>query len=243
MIGELSLLAAIGIGALHSMEPGHGKSILSAYIVSTQAKVWQAMLLGVIAAFSHALSIFFLAFLTSVSIRSLTPDQFIHWIEMITSLFIIFIGFSRMRNMLKPHIITVKKWNGRFFDHEDHEEDHHHHHHFHAHVETNKPLSFSQFLSVGFLTGIIPCPTALAIILAAVSAHQLFIGVKLVIAFSIGGALTMATLGYLVSRVSETINKKEYTAVIKITTFLSSLLIMLLGLFIFMISVKNVMTF
>ena len=133
MIGELSLMAAIGIGAFHAMEPGHGKGILSAYIVSTRAKVWQAVILGIISSISHALSIFIIAYITSISIRTITPESMIHWIELFTSLLIIFIGYNRINKLLRPQIVTVEKWNGHSISHIDHEVSHHHHHHFHVH--------------------------------------------------------------------------------------------------------------
>lgn len=235
MIGELSILTAIGIGALHSMEPGHGKSILSAYIVSSRAKVWQAIILGLISSISHALSIFFIAFLVTLSVHTLTPESFIHWIELFSGLLIITIGFSRMRKLLTPQIIVVKKWNGSYAA--KHEEHHHHFHH------EKQPTTLFQFILVGFLAGIIPCPSALAIILAAVGSHHLYLGIQLVVAFSIGGALTMSILGFMISRVSEKINQKKHTGIIKITAFLSSFFIFILGLLIFVVSINHLFVY
>ncbi|HET6873078.1 MAG TPA: sulfite exporter TauE/SafE family protein [Sporolactobacillaceae bacterium] len=241
MYSSLSLAAALGLGVLHSLEPGHGKGVMSAYILSTRANAFQSTLLGLIAALSHAFSIFLLAWLASLSVQYLTPDQFIHWLEFFSGIFILLIGVARLKSGLKHEIITVKKLtvekpphtlNLQHHHHHHHEESHHHSHthahHFHYHPK-KPPANLRQFVTVGFLTGIIPCPSALALILAAISTHHLFTGIKLVFAFSIGGALTMATLGLAISHASQKVKKVENVSFVKMMTVASGALIVILG--------------
>lgn len=220
---ELSLIAAIGLGALHSLEPGHGKGVMSAYIVSSRANAFQSILLGVISSISHALSIFLIATIATLSLNIMTPDHLIHWLELFSGAVIVIIGSSRLAKQLRRDIVTVRTWSGAAVN----TSGHHHHHHYHP---TKEPTNLLQFFSVGFLTGIIPCPSALAIILAAIGSHHTLLGIKLVIAFSFGGAATMATLGYLMSQASQKVNQTEHLSFIRTINILSALLILLLGL-------------
>lgn len=240
LYSSLSLAAALGLGVLHSLEPGHGKGVMSAYILSTRANALQSTLLGLIAALSHALSIFLLAWLASLSVQYVTPDQFIHWLEFVSGVFILMIGVARLKSGLKHEIITVKrltveKPHGHTpnLQHDHHHQESHHHSHTHArhfHYHPKKPpANLRQFMTVGFLTGIIPCPSALALILAAISTHHLFTGVKLVFAFSIGGALTMAALGLAISHASQKVKKIENVYFVKMMTVASGALIVILG--------------
>ncbi|WEG13062.1 sulfite exporter TauE/SafE family protein [Pullulanibacillus sp. KACC 23026] len=239
MPNDLTLLAAVGLGILHSMEPGHGKGVMSAYLLSTRAKALQACFLGLITALSHALSIFLLAGIASLTVHHVTPTEWVHGIEALSGFFILIIGVLRLIQSVKPHIVTVGSWSGKTGSiisaahstegesHDHHDHDHEHHHHFHYHPK-KAPTRLSQFFLVGFLTGIIPCPSALAIILAAVSSHQVMVGIQLVAAFSLGGALTMASLGYIMSRTSGKIRAIN-EGFIKLLSIGSALLIIGLG--------------
>ena len=229
MYSSLTLAAAVGLGVFHSLEPGHGKGVMSAYILSTRANAFQAVLLGIIAALSHALSIFLLAWLASLSVLHVTTDQFIHWLELVSGCFIIMIGGWRLKGGLRQEIVTVRKWKiERPDQHNHHSHPHSHAHHFHYHPK-KPPTNLRQFVSVGFLTGIIPCPSALALILAAISVHHLLTGIKLVLAFSIGGALTMACLGFVLGRASQKIKKTDNVHFVKFMTVASACLILFLG--------------
>ena len=55
---------AIGLGVLHSLEPGHGKGVVSAYLITHHAKVKDVIIVGIISAIAHTLSIVFLAVAT-----------------------------------------------------------------------------------------------------------------------------------------------------------------------------------
>src|SRR3954447_18089398 len=57
----LYIPSAILLGALHGLEPGHSKTMMAAFIIAVRGTIWQAILLGVSAAFSHSLIIWLLA--------------------------------------------------------------------------------------------------------------------------------------------------------------------------------------
>lgn len=220
----LSIPAAIGLGALHSLEPGHGKGVISAYLITTRGNTKDAVLLGFITAITHTLSIILLSLLTSSTLKLLAPDSLIHWIELVSGILITFIGAKILYRHLRPRIISL---GGIAHKKQEVCEHHHHgHHHHHAH-ET--PTSLIRLISVGLLTGLIPCPSAMAIFLAALTADQIPLGVALVAAFSLGSAITMSAIGILIIRAGESIKQLEKISFVRSLNFISSLLILGLG--------------
>ncbi|EHQ89261.1 ABC-type uncharacterized transport system, permease component [Desulfosporosinus youngiae DSM 17734] len=216
--------AVIGLGALHSLEPGHGKGVITAYLISSGAKIKDAIMIGLISALAHTLSITLLAISTSTAIKVLVPENLIHWLQLVSGIVVIYIGLS---------IITQ-----RIFDYYEEKQKPRHSAHGHScggHCSHNhtKPMShptnrFNLFLT-GFFTGIVPCPSALAILLAAVSADQIPLGLGLVGAFSIGGAITMVAIAVVVVRAGHTIKKLERWQVVNRLALVSSCLIIFLG--------------
>lgn len=215
--------AAIGLGALHSLEPGHGKGVISAYLISSGAKIKDAVLLGIISASAHTFSIALLALSASSTIKILLTQNLSYWFQLVSGIIVIYIGLN----------ITSQ----RFFSSEgakNHQEHNHNSGHCHCgHDHVNIPSATSSSLRglflTGFFTGLIPCPSALAILLAAVSADRIPLGLGLVGAFSIGSAITMVTIGVLVVRASNSIKRFEKWQVINRLAIASSLLILFLG--------------
>lgn len=232
MTESLSILAAMGLGALHAMEPGHGKSVLSAYIISIRAKALQAVLLGLISSAAHALSILVLASLAAWSVQSLAPDRLIQWLGGLSGLLIICIGISRIVRLSAPRIVTVRKWTGGDIQETAHR------HRFHVHGD-HPPATLKQFLTIGLTTGILPCPSAMTILLAAVGSHHFLAGIQLVFAFSIGGALTMALLGYVVSKMGAAFARTDSPGALRGTAYLSAVLIVVLGSFVFINAIRH----
>lgn len=92
--------AAIGLGALHALEPGHGKGVISAYLVATHGKIRDALLIGVISAVTHTFSIIFLSFIASSTLHQLAPEQTTKWIELLAGMLIVsahFIDWQTIR--------------------------------------------------------------------------------------------------------------------------------------------------
>ena len=219
-----TLPAVIGLGALHSLEPGHGKGVITAYLISSGAKIKDAIAIGLISALAHTLSITLIAISASSAIKVLVPENLIHWFQLISGIVVIYIGLN---------IITQK-----FFDYREARQktnkaresngcsSHCNHHHLELH---SVPSSRSSLFLTGFFTGIVPCPSALAILLAAASADKIPLGLGLVGAFSIGGAITMVAIAVFVVRASHTMKKLERWQVVNRLAIVSSFLIIFLG--------------
>jgi len=228
--------AVIGLGALHSLEPGHGKGVITAYLVSTGAKIKDAIVIGIISALAHTLSIALLAISTSSALKVILPQNLTYWIQMLSGVVVIYIGLGMIINRLLPNKAIDKHHN-------------HHHslgHHDHDHCEHHGTPSLKEGASLGnlflmgFFTGLVPCPSALAILLAAVSADRLPMGLGLVAAFSIGSAVTMVTLGLLVVRASNSFKQLERSHVINRLSMVSSLLILFLGAAVMLQSLEHI---
>ena len=51
---------AFGFGAIHALAPGHGKALVSAYLVGNKGTAYQAVLLGLATTITHTFSVFIL---------------------------------------------------------------------------------------------------------------------------------------------------------------------------------------
>jgi nickel/cobalt exporter len=174
-----SLAAALFWGAAHALSPGHGKSIVTAYLVGRRGTPWHAALLGLIVTATHTVGVFTLGLVTLALSQFVVPDQLYPWLNLASGLLVVSIGVS----------VFGSRW--RHARAHRHGHDHHHHHH---HDEDDSP-SFRSLLAVGVSGGLLPCPSALVVLLAAISLHRVAFGLLLIVAFSLGLALSITGVG------------------------------------------------
>lgn len=216
--------AVIGLGALHSLEPGHGKGVITAYLISSGAKMKEAIMIGLISALAHTLSIVLLAVSASTAVKVFVPENLIHWLQLVSGIVVIYIGLNIITQRLFSNYEKKQKYHNTLHSHNCHS----HCNHNNVQLKTNPSSRFDLFMT-GFFTGIVPCPSALAILLAAVSADKIPLGLGLVGAFSIGGAITMVAIALFVVRASHTMKKLERWQVVNRLALVSSCLIIFLG--------------
>jgi nickel/cobalt transporter (NicO) family protein len=187
-LGGWFLVASLAIaffwGAVHALSPGHGKSIITAYLVGSRGTARHAVLLGATVTVTHAIGVFALGLVTLSLSQFILPEQLYPWLNLVSALLIVGVGLS------------VLRWRVRDWRHHRahlHGHDHHHDHH-HDH---DPALSLRRLIGIGVSGGIIPCPTALVVLLAAISLHRVGYGLVLIVAFSLGLAATMTGLGLL----------------------------------------------
>jgi nickel/cobalt exporter len=213
--GDLSLLviltslaAAMFWGAAHALSPGHGKAIVTAYLVGQRGTPRHAALLGLIVTVTHTVGVFALGLVTLLLSQFIVPDQLYPWLNLAAGLLVVAIGGSVLA-------ARVRKRRGDAHGHDHHHgQDHHHHHghghghghdhghahHHHGHEElatAQDGPSFRSLLAVGISGGLLPCPSALVVLLAAISFHRVAFGLALIVAFSVGLALTITGVGLL----------------------------------------------
>jgi ABC-type nickel/cobalt efflux system permease component RcnA len=169
-----SLAAALFWGAAHALSPGHGKSIVTAYLVGQRGTARHAALLGGVVTMTHTIGVFALGLVTLLLSRFVVPDHLYPWLNLASGLLVIGIGAS----------VLSARWRRR---------RHHHHHHHHSHEPGD--LSLRSLVAVGVSGGLLPCPSALVVLLAAISLHRVAYGMVLIVAFSVGLAATITGIG------------------------------------------------
>ena len=177
-----SLAAALFWGAAHALSPGHGKTIVTAYLVGQRGTPRHAALLGLIVTITHTIGVFALGLVTLALSQFVVPDRLYPWLNLASGLLVVGIGAS----------VFWARWRHR----RAHAHGHHHHHH--GHVPGSDPgtgPSFRSLLAVGVSGGLLPCPSALVVLLAAISLHRVAFGLILILAFSAGLALSITGIG------------------------------------------------
>jgi len=192
-------LVAASLGALHALEPGHGKTIVAAYLVGSGGTAAHACLLGLIVTASHTAGVYLLGAVTLYASRYVVPEQLYPWLGAVSGLIIAGLGtFLFLRRYagetsgsLHPH--------GHSHPHTQvHAHGHEHHHHGHLeHPHPGGRVSWRQLLALGVTGGMVPCPAALVVLLSAVALHRIAFGLFLIAAFSVGLAAVLISIGLL----------------------------------------------
>lgn len=166
------LSLAFIFGAVHALTPGHGKTLVTAYLVGSKATPLQAIFLSMVTTLTHTITIFILGFLVLFASQYVLPEQLYLVLSLLSGITICTIGCWRLESY--------------FNDSEPH-----HHHHLDTETTSNSPIA------LGVAGGLIPCSEALILLLGAVAIHQAMYGILLVSAFSLGLALVLAIVGLI----------------------------------------------
>jgi nickel/cobalt exporter len=193
------IAVAFGLGAVHALSPGHGKTIVAAYLVGSRGTMPHAAFLGAMVTFTHTISVFALGLATLFLSRYVVPGKIIPVLGAISGLSIIAIGawlFSkRLRQLRAPQPHS--------HDH-PHDHDHGHtHEHFHEHGggHTHVPqgdITLGSLIALGASGGLVPCPSALVLLLSSIALGHIGAGLILLVAFSFGLAGVLMSIGMLV---------------------------------------------
>jgi nickel/cobalt transporter (NicO) family protein len=259
----VALLLAMAWGALHSLSPGHGKTMVAAYLVGTRGTARHAFILGLFVTVTHTLGVVALGLVTLFASRYVLPETLFPWINLVAAALVVAVGIWAARRRLgslrrrlahrrahargRPHGHEAGAAHGHGHGHAHthahahahagaavpalavaggaaahglphahrhhghshghaHAHDHHHDHHDHGHDHgpgghTHAPpegLSMRSLLAVGASAGVIPCPSALVLLLGAIALGRVGYGLVLVLAFSVGLAGLLSLIGLLV---------------------------------------------
>jgi ABC-type nickel/cobalt efflux system permease component RcnA len=228
----LALGLALFWGAAHALTPGHGKAIVAAYLVGTKGRARDALALGAIVTVTHTIGVFALGIATLALSEFVVPEDLYPWLNLISALLVVAVGVT----VLRQRVGDARGAGAHQHHHHDH--DHHHHHdhdelspeeHAHAHL----PAAGSGrrgLLAVGVSGGLLPCPTALVVLLAAISLHQVAFGLVLIVAFSAGLAAVIAGIGLLAVGARRTFRRLSLEGpVVRALPAVSALLVLGIG--------------
>jgi len=172
----LALLLAAFWGAAHALTPGHGKAIVAGYLVGSRGRPRHAVFLGLIVTVTHTVGVFALGLVTLLLSQFIVPERLYPWLTVVSGLLVIAVGASVLRSRLRHRPAPGHA----------HHHDHHHHH---------DELGARGLLGVGVAAGLLPCPSALVVLLSAIALHRIALGLALIFAFSVGLAATITTIG------------------------------------------------
>ena len=237
----VSLLLALFWGAAHALTPGHGKAIVAAYLVGTRGTARHAALLGLIVTVTHTIGVFALGLVTLALSEFIVPDQLYPWLNLVSALLVVALGVTVLRFRILGWIRGKTSATHHPQDHRhDHHYHHHHHHHGHGHHDHGpgghshvpEPGSgFRGLVAVGVSGGLLPCPTALVVLLAAISLHRVAYGLVLIVAFSVGLAAVISGIGLLAIGARRTFSRMSFEGpVVRALPAVSAVVIVGLGL-------------
>jgi ABC-type nickel/cobalt efflux system permease component RcnA len=191
----LALAVAVGLGAFHALEPGHGKTVVAAYLVGSRGTAWHALFLGCIVTVTHTAGVYLLGFVTLYASHYVLPERLYPWLGAFSGLLIVGLGAWLLwqRYAERGH---------RYPHRHNHGHGHHHHQaqmhgHHHHHEEPSERVSYRDLLALGVTGGIVPCPAALVVLLSAVALQRTGFGLLLIAAFSAGLATVLIAVGLL----------------------------------------------
>ncbi len=237
----VALLVALLLGALHALSPGHGKTVVGAYLIGSRGTPRHAAFLGATVTITHTLGVFALGFATLFASRYFVPQRIFPVLTFISGILVVVIGATLLAQRVhqmwrdrKGHLEFVLPDGGPvrgadslvFAGAYQHSVAAHAHDHFHAHDHPHdgtaglahaalmhshggvthshlppgadgEPISWRSLLSLGISGGLLPCPSALVLLLSAVALHRTGFGLVLVVAFSVGLALTLTAIGMM----------------------------------------------
>lgn len=235
-VALFGLLAAVVLGGFHALSPGHGKTVVGAYLVGSRGTARHAAFLGLTVTVTHTAGVFALGLVTLMASSYVVPEKIFPVLSFISGGLVVGIGLSLLIRRIRSaravkseglaggdhghghaHPDNDYSHDRSHIFHSDHEHDHPHDHahdsslvhshggQVHSHLPPGadgSPVTWRSLLALGISGGILPCPSALVVLLAAVSLHRVGYGLLLVVAFSVGlaGVLTAVGLAFVYAR-------------------------------------------
>ncbi|MBE9505114.1 MAG: sulfite exporter TauE/SafE family protein [Proteobacteria bacterium] len=226
-------LTATLLGGMHALEPGHGKTVVAAYLIGTKGKKIDAVILGLVVTLTHTFSVILLAIAAKVASTKMTlTDESLHgYIGLVAGLLILAVGIWMLVQRIRgkdpfhhhghshPHHHNHDhnhdhdhehdhehhdlEDHGDIHSHHDHDHGHniqhdHNHEHDHGHVHGEKKEGYWQLFLLGVSGGLVPCPAAIAILLASLGTGRLGEGLFYILLFSLGLASVLIAIGITV---------------------------------------------
>jgi len=181
----VALLLAVGLGAAHALAPGHGKTVMAAYLVGLRGTLRQAAVIGATVTITHTAGVLLLGLVLTTS-RAVASERLYPWLGLASGLLLAGVGTG----------LLVRARAG----HHPHPHDHPHPHgHHHDHGPARRPLGRRGLVALGLAGGLVPSPSAVVVLLGGIALGQAWFGVALVVAYGLGMAATLTGVGLLLA--------------------------------------------
>ncbi len=213
--GALALALAVGLGAIHALAPGHGKTVMAAYLVGQRGSLRQAGIIALTVTTTHTVGVLILGVVLSAS-TTLASEAIYPWLGLVSGAMLAAVGFNLMRRAFRG-----RRGHGHSHAHDpDHSHEHSHglgRPHSHgpdpdAANATDGPMSRRTLVAMGVAGGMVPSPSALVVLLGAIALKRAWFGVVLVIGYGVGMALTLTAAGLILVRARRVLDRRAAAA-------------------------------
>jgi nickel/cobalt exporter len=212
-IALVALAVGLLLGAIHAAVPGHGKTVMAAYLVGERGTLRDGLLIGLTVAATHTVGVLLLGLFLAAS-EAFAPESLYPWLTAASGVAFAALGVGILvravrRRRLGPRALLDGHHHHGAFD-GGHSHDDHDHHHDHAHEnghehggeaghnhEPKAALSRRELVTLGIAGGLVPTPSAIVVLLGASAIGRAWFGVLLVVAYGVGMATTLVAAGLL----------------------------------------------
>jgi ABC-type nickel/cobalt efflux system permease component RcnA len=193
------MLLAAAFGAVHALTPGHGKTLVAAYLVGERGTVWHALFLGLVTTLTHTGSVLILAVAIALYYPDTESDKVQKVLGGVGGLLIAGLGVWLLMRRLSggPDHVHIGG-HGHHHHHHGADADHYHDDHGHAHPLPQPAPGWWGLIVLGVSGGIVPCWDAIFMLMYAIAAQRMWLGVPLLLAFSAGLAGVLVAIGIAV---------------------------------------------
>ena len=198
----VSVLASLAFGVVHALAPGHGKTVMAAYLVGQRGTRRQALQLGSVVTFTHTASVLLLGGLLTLGTLA-APEKVVPLTEVLSGLLLAGLGAYLL-------VLAVRRHRGIRAHEHAHEHGHEHHHHDHPHEVPAGPMGWRTLTGMGVAGGLVPSPSALVVLLGATALGRAWFGVVLVVCYGLGMAVTLTAAGLLLLRAQAVIDRRGW---------------------------------
>jgi len=174
----VAVLLSIVLGGAHGLAPGHGKTVMAAYLVGQRGRMRDAVTMALSVTVTHTAGVVALGIALTAS-TAYAPERLYPWLSLASGLLILAVAYNLARAQRRIR--------------------HHHHEHAHDHPHEHRPSKRS-LVALGLVGGMLPSPSALVVLLGALAVHRAWFGVLLVLGYGVGMALVLVGAGLLLVR-------------------------------------------
>ena len=193
----VALLVAVGLGAAHALAPGHGKTVMAAYLVGLRGSLRQAATIGATVTLTHTAGVLLLGLVLSTT-RAVASERVYPWLGLGSGLLLTGVGVG----------LLLRARPGRRHRHDHDHHGHDHDHHGHDHGAEGRPLGRRGLVALGLAGGLVPSPSAVVVLLAGIALGRAWFGVALVLAYGAGMAATLTGIGLLLAHLRTRMDRR-----------------------------------
>ena len=186
----VAILLAVVLGGAHALAPGHGKTVMAAYLVGLRGTLRQAMTIGATVTITHTAGVLLLGLVLSTT-RAVASERVYPWLGLASGLLLAAVGVG----------LLARAARSRGHDHP------HGHGHPHPH-DPGPPLGRRGLVALGLAGGLVPSPSAVVVLLGGIALGRAWLGVALVLAYGLGMAATLTGVGLLLARLRTRMDRR-----------------------------------